>query len=252
MKDVSSSLHFMDSFERRHQSRAQADDMLSSLGLASIESLVNEVMPSQIRTNSCESLPLPCTEAHLLQRLQAFASQNKHYKQYIGLGYTETRTPSVIVRNVLENPAWYTAYTPYQAEISQGRLEALFYFQTLITELTGLSLSGASLLDEATAASEAVSMCYRVRASSRQSADEIWVIGNIYPQTLSVLKGRAAHLGLRLREIKEISTELLEKGPKGALRYFFSTQTQRALLETIDRSSKYLIIKVFALLFVLI
>ena len=203
MKDQESSLHPMDGFERRHQSRTHAAEMLSSLGLPSIESLIDETIPAQIRTSSFEQLPQPYTEARLRKRLRTLAEKNKCYKQYIGLGYAEAEVPAIIMRNVLENPAWYTAYTPYQAEISQGRLEMLFYFQTLITELTALPLAGASLLDEATAAAEAMSMCYRARDEMRQSADELWVVGEIYPQTLSVLRGRAAHLGLQLRQVSE-------------------------------------------------
>ena len=193
----------MGSFERRHQSNTHESEMLAYLGLSDIEALIGETIPAQIRTPSCAQLPLPCSEAGLSRRLQRLAAKNKPYKQYIGLGYAETETPAVIARNVLENPAWYTAYTPYQAEIAQGRLEALFYFQTVITELTGLPLAGASLLDEPTAAAEAMSMCYRVRSSKRETADELWVVGEIYPQTLYVLKGRAQHLGLQLRQIKQ-------------------------------------------------
>ena len=141
-------------FLPRHIGLTSADEekMLQFLGVNSLEELMSQIVPSNIRLTQKMQLPEALSEAQALEELKAIASQNKIFKSFIGQGYYNCHTPGVILRNILENPAWYTAYTPYQAEISQGRLEALINFQTLVTELTALPMAGASLLDEATAA----------------------------------------------------------------------------------------------------
>ena len=151
-------------FAARHIGPREDDvaDMLSQLGYASLEALVAAVVPEDIRRAAPLILPSPRTEAEILRELRDIAGRNHVMRSLIGMGYYGCHTPTVILRNVLENPAWYTAYTPYQAEISQGRLEALFNFQTLVSELTALPIANASLLDEPTAAAEAMAMCHRV------------------------------------------------------------------------------------------
>ena len=142
-------------------------DMLAQVGYESLEALVNAVVPADIRRSAPLVLPAARSEYRVLDDMRGIAKRNRLQHSMIGMGYYGCHTPSVILRNVLENPAWYTAYTPYQAEISQGRLEALFNFQTLVAELTALPIANASLLDEATAAAEAMAMCYRSAARRR-------------------------------------------------------------------------------------
>ena len=202
MQQGSSLLPSLDSFERRHQSDEKSTDMLTYVGASSMENLIEETIPARIRYHSTSQIPDPCGESALLRQMKDLASQNQQMKQYIGLGYAETRTPTVILRNILENPAWYTSYTPYQSEISQGRLEALLYFQTTVIDLTALPLSGASLLDEATATAEAMRMCYRLRSQERKEANKLLILGQIYPQTLAVLQGNAHRLGLHISQIR--------------------------------------------------
>ena len=155
------SLGFCDGFDRRHlgSSDAEISEMLATLGFASLDELSDATVPADIRIDAPLDIPAPRGESEFQQALKTIAAKNKVYRSCIGMGYTGTVTPPVILRNVLENPGWYTQYTPYQAEISQGRLEALLNFQTMIADLTGLPLAGASLLDEATAAAEAMGMC---------------------------------------------------------------------------------------------
>ena len=204
-------LRSLDDFERRHQSADHEAEMLAYVKASSMDHLIEEAIPEQIRCLSTEALPQAIGEQALWRKMKQLASENQPMKQYIGLGYAETRMPAVIQRNVLENPAWYTAYTPYQSEIAQGRLEVLLYFQTLVVELTGLPLSGASLLDEATSALEAMRMCYRLRSRSRREARKVLVLEPIYPQTLAVLSGNAPLLGLEVVCVRdeEAARELL-------------------------------------------
>ncbi|MFZ9270607.1 MAG: aminomethyl-transferring glycine dehydrogenase, partial [Prochlorococcaceae cyanobacterium] len=176
--------------------------MLAELGLASLEELAQSVVPADIllpQERAAEGLPAPCGEAEALAELEAIAACNQVRRSLIGLGYHGTATPAVIQRHVLENPAWYTAYTPYQAEISQGRLEALLNFQTLISELTGLPIANASLLDEATAAAEAMALSRAV--CKRPAASRYLVDEQVLPQTLAVLQTRAEPVGIRLERI---------------------------------------------------
>ena len=184
-------------FERRHigPSPAQIESMLTSLGLASLDDLVERCVPRSIRVAAPLALPEPLSESEQLALLGEIASQNVALRSYIGMGYYDTLTPAVIQRNILENPGWYTQYTPYQAEIAQGRLEALMNFQTLISDVTGLPFANASLLDEGTAAAEAVTMCHHI---SRQRKSRFFVDADIHPQTLAVLRTRAEPVGIEI------------------------------------------------------
>ena len=139
--------------------------MLRTLGLTSMKELIAKVVPASILEDEPLDMAVSCTEQQVLQHLRKLADENKVYKSFIGMGYYGTYTPPVILRNVLENPAWYTAYTPYQPEISQGRLEAILNFQTMISDLTGLDIANSSLLDEGTAAAEAMALCRRMSKS---------------------------------------------------------------------------------------
>ncbi len=170
--------------------------MLSSLGEESMDSLVDRIVPSSIRWDKPLELGSPTSEVDALARLADMAQRNKVLTSLIGLGYHDTITPPVVARNVLENPAWYTAYTPYQPEIAQGRLEALVNFQTMVSDLTGMDLANASLLDEPTAAAEAMAMCLRLVSSDRQ----VFVVDHrCHPQTIAVVTTRAASIGIDVR-----------------------------------------------------
>ena len=186
-----------DEFTRRHigPSPTDIEAMLTTLNAPSAESLIDETMPAAIRMSTDLDLPGGVPEAEALARLRKMASKNSLVTSLIGMGYVGTTTPPVLVRNVLENPAWYTAYTPYQPEISQGRLEALLNFQTLVTELTGLEVANASLLDEPTAAAEAMTMARRL---SKSKSNRFVAHRDTHPQTLAVLKTRAAPIGIDL------------------------------------------------------
>ncbi len=186
-----------DEFTRRHIGPSPVDlsVMLQVIGVDSVGALLDETMPSTIRSDAPLELPGGVSEVDALARLRAIAGRNRNVTSLIGMGYTGTITPPVIARNVLENPAWYTAYTPYQPEISQGRLEALLNFQTLITELTGLDVTNASLLDEATAAAEAMTMA---RRQSKSSSNRFVVHHDTHPQTVAVLRTRAEPVGIEL------------------------------------------------------
>ena len=198
-----SSLDASDSFARRHigSSPDERDEMLAAVGAASLDALMDEAIPSSIRLTAPLSLPPAESEHQYLNRLGHLAHRNKVFRSYIGLGYSDTFTPSVILRMVMENPGWYTPYTPYQAEISQGRLESLLNFQTMVTDLTAMDVASASLLDEATAAAEAMALMYRARPSSRsdQAHAVCLVSDRCFPQTIDVLQSRAEPLGIELR-----------------------------------------------------
>ena len=191
-----------DLFALRHIGVQERDleKMCQIIGVNDLDQLINETIPSDILLSEKLNLPEGISENEFLNLLQNLAASNKVYKSYIGLGYNESLTPSVIKRNILENPGWYTAYTPYQAEIAQGRLEALINFQTMVCDLTGMPLANASLLDESTAAAEAMTMLFDVR-SRQQKKDGIlkfFVSQEILPQTLSLLKTRSTPLGIEL------------------------------------------------------
>jgi len=171
--------------------------MLKKIGVESLDELIDKTVPSSIRLARPLDLHGRLSEYEYLKRIKEIASANLVYRTYIGQGYYGTKFPSVIQRNILENPCWYTSYTPYQAEISQGRLEALLNFQTVVTDLTGMEIANSSLLDEATAAAEAMIMLFnaRKRAKVKLDAKKFFVDENIFPQTLDVLKTRSAPSG---------------------------------------------------------
>ncbi len=179
----------------------EIEEMLKTIGVESMEQLIDETVPESIRLKEPLRLAKGLTERQYFRKILDIASKNKVYNTYIGMGYYDTITPAVIHRNVLENPVWYTSYTPYQAEISQGRLEALLNFQTVICELTGMEIANASLLDEATAAAEAMVMMFnsRPRAMVKANANIMFVDEKIWPQTKAVLETRANPLGIELQ-----------------------------------------------------
>ncbi len=189
-------------FAHRHigPSQAETNDMLQAIGAESLEQLISETVPAGIRSSEPMKLAEPMTEHQFLVHVQQLARRNKVFRSYIGLGYHNTILPPVIQRNILENPGWYTAYTPYQAEIAQGRLEALLNFQTMVTELTGMEIANASLLDEATAAAEAMSMFFasRSRDQKKNEANQFFVSKDCLPQTIDLLKTRATPIGVQL------------------------------------------------------
>ena len=182
-------------FHARHIGPDAADEagMLTVIGAASRRALIEAVVPASIKRAQGMKLPAAISEAQALAELKALAQQNKVLKSHIGQGYYDTLTPGVILRNILENPAWYTAYTPYQAEISQGRMEALVNFQTMVCDLTGMAIANASMLDEATAAAEAMTLA---RRSVRSKSQTFVVAGDCHPQTIEVIRTRAEPLGL--------------------------------------------------------
>lgn len=189
-------------FTRRHigPDVVEQHQMLSEIGVSSIEELVDKTVPAHIRLKKELDLPMAMSEAEYLSELEAKGKKNKLYRSYIGQGYYGTITPSVILRNVLENPGWYTAYTPYQAEISQGRLEALLNFQTMVSDLTGMELANASLLDEGTAAAEAMLMFFhaRTRAQVKGGVNKFFVDEHCFAQTIDILENRAEPVGIEL------------------------------------------------------
>ncbi len=182
-------------FQARHLGPwdEEQQHMLSAIGVASRQALIDGIVPASIKRGNPMELPAPLTEAQALAELKAIAQQNKLMRNFIGQGYYGTLTPGVILRNILENPAWYTAYTPYQAEISQGRMEALINFQTMVTDLTGMAIANASMLDEATAAAEAMTLAAR---GGKSKSTRFVVCHDVFPQTLEVIQTRAKPLGI--------------------------------------------------------
>jgi glycine dehydrogenase len=191
-------LRHPDRFVNRHigPDDASAAEMLKLLGLSSLEELVEKTVPAAIRTGRPLALPAARGEAELLNDLRAIASRNRVFRSFIGMGYYDCITPPVIQRNILENPGWYTQYTPYQAEISQGRLESLLNFQTMVSDLTALPIANASLLDESTAAAEAMHLCHAVKGSDEKNA--FFVSELCHPQTIAVVQTRARPLGIEV------------------------------------------------------
>ena len=189
-------------FQQRHIGSAAADikEMLTLTGASSTEELVNNIVPQHIRLPKKLNLPAAMSEFEYLNHISAVANKNKLYKSYIGMGYYGCITPPVVLRNVFENPGWYTAYTPYQAEIAQGRLEALLNFQTMVLDLTGMDIANASLLDEATSAAEAMIMLLnsRSRDAVKKNANTFFIDENCFPQTIDVVKARTKVLGIDL------------------------------------------------------
>src|SRR5262245_5470847 len=187
-----------DSFARRHigPSSSEIEQMLQILGVPTLDELIDTAIPEQIRMREKLKIPDALSEFDALAALKAIAAKNQVFRSFIGMGYYDTITPPVIQRNILENPGWYTQYTPYQAEISQGRLEALLNFQTMVIDLTGLEIANASLLDEATAAAEAMMMCHRVK--SGEARNVFFVSQNCHPQNIEVVHTRAKALGIEI------------------------------------------------------
>ncbi len=188
----------IDSFINRHigSSPEEISEMLNFLGLKTLDELVDRTIPEGIRLKQILSLPDPKSEYDALGELESIISKNKIYRSYIGLGYNDCVTPAVIRRNIIENPSWYTAYTPYQAEISQGRMEALLNFQTMVTDLTGMEIANASLLDEATSCAEAMSMSYSMKDDS--NGNKFFVSDECHPQTIDVIKTRSEPVGIEV------------------------------------------------------
>ena len=190
-----------ESFQSRHigPDDDEAASMLRTIGASSMEALIDEAIPARIRLPRPLNLPPGLPEHEYLRMLRTVAARNQPFRSYLGLGYYDCVTPSVILRNVLENPSWYTPYTPYQAEIAQGRLEALLNFQTMVRDLTGMEVATASLLDEATAAGEAMTMLHRVHSRRDEpGTSQFLVADSCFPQTIDVLKARAEPLGIEL------------------------------------------------------
>ena len=191
-----------DKFVDRHNGPRESDvkAMLDKIGVVSVDELIDRTIPAAIRLKQPLRLPSGMSEYQYHRHLRSIASKNKIFKTYIGLGYYNTIVPPVIQRNILENPGWYTAYTPYQAEISQGRLEALLNFQTMVMDLTGMEIANASLLDEATAAAEAMAMLFscRTREAIESGASKFFVSNECYPQTIDLLRTRSAPMGIEL------------------------------------------------------
>lgn len=187
-------------FEKRHNGPTEAEiaAMLDKIGVSSLDELINQTVPDSIRLDRPLDLPKAKLESEFLAEFKKLASKNKIFKSFIGMGYYDTIVPGVILRNVLENPGWYTAYTPYQAEIAQGRLEALINFQTVVMELTGMELANASLLDEGTAAAEAMTMLHAVKPREKKNANKFFVDEKIFPQTKALLITRAEPIGIDL------------------------------------------------------
>jgi len=203
-------IEFHDKFVDRHigPNTIEVKEMLEKIGVESLDELIDKTIPASIRLKEKIDLDAPLTEFELIKRLEKIASKNKVFNSYIGMGYYPTITPGIIQRNILENPGWYTQYTPYQAEISQGRLEALLNFQTMISDMTSLPIANASLLDEATAAAEAMIMAFALRKPAKKTSYVFLVSQDVFPQTIDVLKTRSAPLGIELR-IKDRNELLL-------------------------------------------
>ena len=192
----------LDHFAPRHIGPAPDDlkKMLDQIGVASLDALIDEAIPASIRLTKPLELPPPESESQYLARLKEIARKNKVFRSFIGLGYYDTLTPSVIRRNLFENPGWYTPYTPYQAEIAQGRLESLLNFQTMVSDLTGMPVANASLLDEGTAAGEAMTLLHRVSPKKLGEDSGVFLVSDrCFPQTIEVLRSRAEPLGIELR-----------------------------------------------------
>jgi glycine dehydrogenase len=192
-----SQLQQQDRFIHRHigPSEAEIHEMLNLLGVESLDELIESTVPKSILLDHDLNLPQPSPEHVTLERLRRYAARNQVFKSYIGMGYYDTHVPQVIARNVLENPGWYTAYTPYQAEISQGRLESLLNFQQMVMDLTGMEMANASLLDEATAAAEAMTLCKR---AGKQASNRFFVADHVHPQTIDVIRTRAKYFGFEI------------------------------------------------------
>ena len=229
------SLQQNDDFIHRHigPSSSDIDQMLEIVGASSLDDLVDSTVPASILLDDDLQLPQPNSEPSTLNRLREYAEENRVQKSMIGMGYYETHVPQVIARNVLENPGWYTAYTPYQAEISQGRLESLLTFQQMVMDLTGMEMANASLLDEATAAAEAMTLCKR--AAKKNPSNLFFVADDIHPQTLDVVQTRAKYFGFEI--VNGPAEELISRDVFGALLQYPGTTGQVRDLEPLIESA---------------
>lgn len=209
---------YTDKFSSRHigPNSEEKDKMIKAIGIDSIDELIDQTIPKQIRLQKPLNIGEAKSEYEFINELKSLASENLIFKSYIGMGYHPVITPPVIQRNVLENPGWYTQYTPYQAEIAQGRLEALINFQTMVIDLTGMPIANASLLDEATAAAEAMGMLFAQRKASRKISDVFLVADDVFPQTLDVLYSRAIPLNIKI-EVKPVENFVLNDSVFGIL-----------------------------------
>ena len=220
-----------DSFIRRHIGPSQREmaEMLKTLGVSSLEELMRETLPPETQSAKSEALPPwpELSERQVLSRARRLSEKNRVFKSYIGMGYAPAMTPPALARNILENPLWHTSYTPYQAELAQGRLEALLNFQTMTADLTGMELACASLLDEGTAAAEALALLKKAqaglteenpRASSKTPARRFFADSRVFPQTLEVLKTRSRALGwiMETGHFEEFQTFISKKYPPKA------------------------------------
>src|SRR5438270_1739537 len=190
------------SFARRHigPNNAEVAHMLRDVGFENLDGLIEAAIPKNIRLNRQLDLPNAKSESEALAELRAISKRNKVVRSFIGAGYYDCITPPVIQRNILENPGWYTAYTPYQAEIAQGRLEALLNFQQMIIDLTALDIANASMLDEATAAAEAMALCQAVAGDADPGRRKVFFVAdNCHPQTIAVVQTRAMPLGIEIK-----------------------------------------------------
>ena len=199
-------IKFTDQFINRHIgiSQEHETEMLKALNLNSLEQLIEQTIPASIRLKEELNLPSPISEHKFLKEFKELGSKNQVFRTFIGQGYHNTIVPPVILRNILENPGWYTAYTPYQAEIAQGRLEALINYQTMVCDLTGMEIANASLLDEATAAAEAMTMLYANRKGAKKKSANVFMVSTgVHPQTISVLKTRATPIGIAVEVVDD-------------------------------------------------
>ncbi|MES2824274.1 MAG: aminomethyl-transferring glycine dehydrogenase [Pseudomonadota bacterium] len=230
-------LAFNDEFVQRHigPNAQQTAAMLATLGVSSVKELIDKTVPENIRLKGELPLDAATTEADALTQLKAIASKNRIFKSYIGMGYYDTIVPNVVLRNVLENPGWYTAYTPYQPEIAQGRLEGLLNYQQMLIDLTGMEMANASMLDEGTAAAEAMAMCKR--QNKKSNSDAFFVDEDTHPQTIAVVKTRAEHFGFTVVIAK--ADDLASGDYFGALLQYPGSSGQiRDLTSLIDTAHK--------------
>ncbi|AFK01701.1 Glycine dehydrogenase (decarboxylating) [Emticicia oligotrophica DSM 17448] len=218
-------LSTQESFESRHHGKSQNDlqAMFNTIGVNSLDELIDQTVPEKIRLKNALNLPSSKSEVEFLADFKALAQKNKIYKSFIGTGYYDTIVPNVVLRNILENPSWYTAYTPYQAEIAQGRLEMLLNFQTMVIELTGMEIANASLLDEGTAAAEAMTMLHSVRPAAKKNAQTFFVSELCHPQTIDLVIGRAKPLGIHVVVGNHITYDLTNEDLYGILLQYPAT-----------------------------
>lgn len=233
-------------FQRRHigPNETETKAMLETIGVSSVDELIDKTIPSIIRFPQDLDLPASISEHEYLKEIRKVASKNKVFRSYIGQGYYDTITPSTILRNIFENPGWYTSYTPYQAEVSQGRLESLLNFQTVVAELTALPLTNASLLDEGTAAAEAVNMIYQQANGRKGAKTKIFVDQNVFTQTIDVLQTRFENKPIELI-IGDFTSATIDENYFGALVQYpaanGSVEDYSHLIETVHANNGFVI-----------